>query len=96
MRYHYIRVGKNMKKTLIAILLFSGIALSQVTEEEHQTVKNTLVNMTIRWDLTVENNETLVKQINALILDLQAIKEPSEELIAIMKKYEIYQENINE
>ena len=85
-----------MKKILIAILLFSGIALSQVTEEEHQTVKNTLVNMTIRWDLTVENNETLFKQINALILDLQAIKEPSEELIVIMKKYEIYQENINE
>ena len=96
MQYHYIQVGKNMKKTLIAILLFSGIALSQVTEEEHQTVKNTLVNMTIRWDLTVESNETLVKQINALILDLQAIKEPSEELIVIMKKYEIYQENINE
>ena len=85
-----------MKKILIAILLFSGIALSQVTEKEHQTVKNTLVNMTIRWDLTVESNEILVKQINALILDLQAIKEPSEELIAIMKKYEIYQENINE
>ena len=42
-----------MKKTLIAMLLFSGIALSQVTEEEHQIVKNTLVNMTIRWDQAI-------------------------------------------
>ena len=74
------------------IFLFTGVAFSQVTEEEHQLVKNTLVNMTIRWDLTVESNEALVKQVNALVQDLQAIKEPSEELIVIMKKYEIYQE----
>ncbi|KKK53696.1 hypothetical protein LCGC14_3092200 [marine sediment metagenome] len=92
MQYHYIQVGKNMKKTLIAILLFSGIALSQVTEEEHQIVKNTLVNMTIRWDQAIVTTEQLNNLTNNLVVDLQAIENPSEALIAVMKKYQIYVE----
>ena len=81
-----------MKKRLviIAILLFSGIALSQVTEEEHQIVKNTLVNMTIRWDQVITATEQLNNLTNTLVEDLQAIENPSEELIAVMKKYQIY------
>ena len=81
-----------MKKILIAMLLFSSIALSQVTEEEHQTVKNTLVNMTIRWDQAIAATEQLNNLTNALVTDLQAIENPSEALIAVMKKYQIYVE----
>ncbi len=76
----------------IAILLFSGIALSQVVEEEHQTVKNTLVNMTIRWDQAIAATEQLNNLTNALVTDLQAIENPSEALIVVMKKYQIYVE----
>ena len=79
-----------MKKILIAMLLFSSIALSQVTEEEHQTVKNTLVNMTIRWDQAIAATEQLNNLTNNLVVDLQAIENPSEALIAVMKKYQIY------
>jgi len=83
-----------LKKHLVAILLFTGLAFSQVAEEEHQLVKNTLVDMTIRWNLAVRDNESLSKQIEVLVQELQAIEKPSEELIAIMKKYGIYQEEI--
>ncbi len=81
-----------MRRTLIAMLLFSGIALSQITEEEHQVVKNTLVNMTIRWDQAIAATEQLNNLTNNLVVDLQAIENPSEALIAVMKKYQIYVE----
>ena len=76
-----------MRKIFIAILLFSGIALSQVKEDQ---VKNTLINMTIRWDNAVMAKEQLQELTQALVIDLQALENPSEELIAIMKKYQIY------
>lgn len=79
-----------MKKILIAMLLFSGIALSQVSNEEHQTVKNTLINMTMRWDQAITATEQLNNLVNALIADIQTIENPSEELIVVMKKYQIY------
>jgi len=76
-----------MRKIFIVILLFSGIALSQVKEDQ---VKNTLINMTIRWDNAVMAKEQLQELTQALVIDLQALENPSEELIAIMKKYQIY------
>ncbi len=81
-----------MRKTLIVILFLSSITLSQVTEEEHQIVKNTLVNMTIRWDQAIAATEQLNNLTNNLVVDLQAIENPSEALIAVMKKYQIYVE----
>ena len=81
-----------MRRTLIAMLFFSGIALSQITEEEHQVVKNTLVNMTIRWDQAIAATEQLNNLTNNLVVDLQVIENPSEALIAVMKKYQIYVE----
>ena len=79
-----------MRKIFIAILLFSGITLSQVTQEEQ--IKNTLIDMTIRWNEVVKTYENLTQNTNILIEELQAIQNPSEELIAIMKKYQIYKE----
>ncbi len=78
----------------LIILLFTGLTFSQVTEEEHQIVKNALVNMTIRWDQVAIRNEVLTQNLqltNDFIADLQAIENPSEELIAIFKKYNINQ-----
>ncbi len=78
----------------LIILLFAGLTFSQVTEEEHQMVKNTLVNMTIRWDQVAIRNEALTQNLqltNDFIADLQAIENPSEELIAIFEKYNINQ-----
>jgi len=82
-----------LKKILIAVLFFAGVAFPQVTEEEHQLVKNTLVEMTIRWNAVLEANETLNQIGNSLVTDLKAIKEPSEELIAVLKKYGLYEVN---
>ncbi len=81
-----------MKKYLAVILLFTGRAFSQVAEEEHQLVRNTLANMTIRWDLAIKANKDLNENIKNLLMELQAIKEPSAELIVILKKYNIYKE----
>jgi len=80
-----------LKKILIAVLFFAGVAFPQATEEEHQLVKNTLVNMTIRWDAVLEANETLNQIANALVEDLKAIENKSEELIAVLKKYGLYE-----
>lgn len=70
--------------------MFSLVAFTQVAEEEHLIVKNTLVDMTIRWNQSVKALEQLNNLANALIVDLQTIENPSEELIVIMKKYQMY------
>ena len=80
-----------MKKYLIAIFLFSTIAIAQITEE-HLLVKNTLVDMTIRWNQSVKALEQLNNLTNELIIELQAIENPSDELKTIMVKYQIYKE----
>lgn len=78
-------------KTLIAILFFSSVAFSQVTEEEQ--VKIILADCVIQLDKEVKLNTNLTESINALVIDLQAIENPSEELIAVLKKYNLYKEN---
>ncbi len=77
-----------MKKTLIVVLLFAGIAFSQVTEEEQ--VKIVLANYVIQLDKAIKLNTNLTESMNVFVSELQAIKEPSDELIAILKKYNIY------
>ena len=81
-----------MKKYLIAILLFSGIAFSQVAEEEHLAAKVLLADYAIQLNRIMEINADMAESMNALVVDLQAIKEPSEELITILKKYKLYKE----
>lgn len=82
-----------MIKYIILFFTLTTLTFSQVSVEEHQLVKNTLADMTVRWNQAVEANKKNADLINKLIQDLQAIKEPSEELIAIMKKYQIYKED---
>lgn len=77
-----------MKKTLIAILLFTGILFSQVTEEEQ--TKILLANYAIQLDREIKLNADLTESMNAFVAELQAIENPSEELIAVLKKYNIY------
>lgn len=77
-----------LKRILIAILLFGSIALSQVTEEEQ--TKIILADYVIQLDKEVKLNTNLTESINILIKELQAIENPSEELIAVLKKYNIY------
>ncbi len=79
---------KRLMKTLLIILLFTGIAFSQITKEEQ--IKILLAEYAIQLDETIKLNMSLTKSINALVTELQAIKEPSDELIAILKKYNIY------
>ncbi len=76
-----------MKKTLIAILLFGTIIFSQTEEEQ---TKILLADYVIQLNRTVRLNTDLTESINAIVTDLQAIENPSEELIAILKKYNIY------
>ena len=73
------------------VLLFSGIAFSQVTKEEQ--TKILLAEFAIQLDETIKLNASLTKTINALVMDLKAIEEPSEELIAVLKKYGLYEVN---
>ena len=80
-----------MIKYLLALLFLSGVAFSQVTEEEQ--AKIVLADYVIELNKAVKLNAGLTESINALVAELQAIKEPSEELIAVLKKYNIYKEN---
>ena len=66
--------------------LLSGIIYAQSQEE----LKETLVDMTVRWHQVVEVNKQLNNDVLRLINDLNAIPEPSDTLIAILKKYKIY------
>ena len=83
-----------MKKYLILILLFTGVTFSQVTEEER--VKIVLADYVLELNRAIKLNANLTESINALVLELQAIKEPSEELVAVLKKYNLYEEGNNE
>ena len=75
-------------KTVLTILLFTGIAFSQTEEEQ---TKILLADYAIQLDKTVKLNTSLTETINAIITDLQAIENPSEELIAVLKKYGLYE-----
>ena len=80
-----------MKKTLIVVLLFAGIAFSQVTGEEQ--IKIILANYVIQLDKAVKLNANLTESMNVFVSELQAIKEPSDELITLLKKYGLYKED---
>ncbi len=77
-------------KILIVILLFSGIVFSQTEEEQ---TKILLAEYVIQLDRTVRLNMDLTELINVFMSELQAIKEPSEELITLLKKYGLYKED---
>ncbi len=79
-------------KILIVILLFSGIVFSQVSVEKHQAVKILIADYAIQLDKIVKLNMDLTESINTLVAELQAIEEPSDELIALLKKYGLYKE----
>ena len=74
-------------KTLLIVLLFTGVIFSQTREEQTKII---LANYVIQLDETARLNASLTESINAIVTDLQAIENPSEELIAILKKYNIY------
>ena len=76
-----------LKKALIVTLLFTGVAFSQTEEEQ---TKILLADYVIQLNRTVRLNTDLTESINAIVTELQAIENPSEELIAILKKYNIY------
>ena len=83
-----------MEKIFIAILFFSGITFSQVTEEEQ--TKIVLANYVLELNKAVELNTTLTESMNVFVGELQAIENPSDELIALLKKYNLYKEdNVN-
>lgn len=75
-------------------MLFTGVTFSQVTEEER--VKIVLADYVLELNRAIKLNANLTESINALVLELQAIKEPSEELVAVLKKYNLYEEGNNE
>ncbi len=80
-------------KILIVILLFSGIVFSQVSVEKHQAVKILIADYAIQLDKIVKLNMDLTESINTLVAKLQAIEEPSDELIALLKEYGLYKED---
>lgn len=77
-------------KHLILFFCLTGFAFSQV--DELQQAKDVLAEQAIQISELKKANRNLVEMTNAFVQELQAIKNPSEELIAIMKKYEIYPE----
>ncbi len=76
-----------LKKALIVTLFFTGVAFPQTEEEQ---TKILLAGYVIQLNRTVRLNTNLTESINAIVTDLQAIENTSEELIAILKKYNIY------
>ena len=77
-------------KILIVILLFSGIVFSQTEEEQTKII---LANYVIQLDKEIKLNMTLTKSLNVFMSELQAIKEPSEELVTLLKKSGLYKED---
>ena len=75
-------------KYMIMFICLTGFAFSQV--DELQLAKDALAEMAIERNELIKTNKTLTEMINTFVLDLQAIENPSEELIAVMKKYNIY------
>ena len=73
---------------MIMFICLTGFAFSQV--DELQLAKDALAEMAIERNELIKTNKTLTEMINTFVLDLQAIENPSEELIAVMKKYNIY------
>lgn len=79
-----------LKYLTLFIFLCTGLLFSQPVNQRNEEIKNTLIDMTIRWNELSKNQEGIMNRTGALIFDLQNIKDPSEELIAILKKYNVY------
>ena len=84
----YSRDRRLMKKYLLLTLLFTGIAFSQVTEEEQ--VKIVLADYVIQLDKVIKLNMNFTESMDTFVAELQAIENPSDELIVILKKYNLY------
>jgi len=84
-----------MKKRLallfILIVFVSLFAQSStfIPIEEHQKVKDALVDMTIRWQESVNLIESMSNGLDRLVEDLNNLENKSEELKAVLKKYNI-------
>ena len=78
-------------KYLILFLCLTGFIYSQSKEQQ---AKDALVEVTILWNEQVKVNGNLIEVMNVFALELQAIENPGEELIAVMKKYNIYKEPV--
>jgi DNA repair ATPase RecN len=84
-----------MKKRLtllfILIIFISLFAQSStfISIEEHQKVKDALINMTIRWQESINLIENMSTGLDRLAEDLNNIENKSEELKAVLKKYNI-------
>ena len=77
-------------KYLILFFCLTGLTFSQ----ELQQAKDALAEVTILWNEQVKVNGNLIEVMNVFALELQAIENPGEELIAVMKKYNIYKEPV--
>jgi len=75
-------------KYLILFFCLTGFTFSQ----ELQQAKDALAEQAIQINELRKVNKNLTEMTNTFIQELQAIKNPSEELIVIMKKYKIYPE----
>ena len=77
-------------KYIILFLCLTGFTFSQT--DELAKAKDALANQAIQINELRKTNKDLNEMAVAFILDLQAIENPSEELITVLKKYSLYKE----
>jgi hypothetical protein len=74
-------------KYIILFLCLSGFTFSQ----ELAKAKDALAEQAIEINELKKTNKTLNEMIDIFVKELQAIKEPSEELIIVLKKYGLHE-----
>ena len=79
-----------MRKYILFFLLL-GVAYPQ-SKEELQKAKETIAEIAIENNELKKINKSLSETTSELIRDLQAIENPGDSLVAVLKKYNIYKE----
>jgi Zn-dependent oligopeptidase len=86
-------------KIILFVLFFSSLVFAQNANQqltELQQAKIVLADMTMHANQLEKQNIQLNQTLQSLVNDLKAIKEPGQELKAVMEKYGIGQNGVND